>query len=126
MTITGRLTADATVNTVKDGRKVVDFAVAVNERYRPKGATERVKVATFFNCGYWLSEKMAAHLRKSTVVELTGRVYASAYVGNDGTAKASLNFHVSAIRIVAWPKEGAAASQPATSAGATAADDAQV
>jgi single-strand DNA-binding protein len=38
-------------------------------------------------------------------LEVTGRIYVSAYVGTDGTAKASLNCHVSTIKIHAWPKE---------------------
>jgi single-strand DNA-binding protein len=104
MTIIGRITKDAIVNTTKNDRKVVNFSIAMNESYRPKGG-ERVKVTTYCNCSYWLSERMAENLKKGTLLEVTGRVYVSAYVGSDGTAKASLNCHVSAIKIHAWPKE---------------------
>lgn len=104
MTIIGRITKDATVNTTKDDRKVVNFSLAINESYKPKGG-ERVKVTTYCNCSYWLSEKMAENLKKGTLLEVTGRIYVSAYVGADGTAKASLNCHVSSIKIHAWPKE---------------------
>lgn len=104
MTIIGRTTKDAIVNTTKDGRKVVNFSIAINESYKPKGG-ERVKVTTYCNCSYWLSEKIAENLKKGTLLEVTGRIYVSAYVGTDGTAKASLNCHVSAIKIHAWPKE---------------------
>ena len=104
MTIIGRITKDAIVNTTKDNRKVVNFSLAINESYQPKGG-ERVKVTTYCNCSYWLSEKIAGNLKKGTLLEVAGRIYVSAFVGTDGTAKASLNCHVSAIKIHAWPKE---------------------
>lgn len=63
MTITGRLTKDAVVNQLKDERNVVNFSVAINDSYKPKGG-ERTKVTTYCNCSYWISEKVAEHLRK--------------------------------------------------------------
>jgi single-strand DNA-binding protein len=104
MTIIGRITKDAIVNTTKDGRNVVNFSIAINESYKPKGGN-RVKVTTYCNCSYWLSEKIAENLKKGTLLEVTGRIYVSSYVSSDGTAKASLNCHVSNIKIHAWPKE---------------------
>lgn len=114
MTITGRLTADAAVNTTKDERKVVNFSVAINDRYKKNG--EVVKTATYYNCSYWISEKLAEQLKKSTLVELTGRIYVTPYVGKDGTAKASLNCHVSTVKILAWPKEAEVTGGDATTA----------
>jgi single-strand DNA-binding protein len=104
MTIIGRITKDAAVNTLKDDRKVVNFSIAMNESYKPKGS-ERVKVTNYCNCSYWLSEKIAGHLKRGTLLEVTGRIYVTGFVGKDGTAKASLNCHVSAIKIHAWPEE---------------------
>lgn len=49
MTIIGRITKDAVVNTLKDDRKVVNFYLAINETYKPKGG-ERTKVTTYCNC----------------------------------------------------------------------------
>ncbi|RYZ30479.1 MAG: single-stranded DNA-binding protein [Chitinophagaceae bacterium] len=104
MTIIGRITKDAVVNSLKDDRKVVNFSIAINETYKPKGG-ERTKVTTYCNCSYWLSEKIADNLKKGTLLEVTGRIYVSAFVGTDGTAKASLNCHVNNIKIHGWPKE---------------------
>jgi len=112
MTITGRLTADAVVNTLKDSRKVVHFSIAINDTYKPKGG-ERVKVTTYCNCSYWVSEKITAYLKKATLVELTGRIYVTPYVSKDGTAKASLNCHVSNVKFLAAPKEVEVISRPA-------------
>src|ERR1051326_8541967 len=104
MTIVGRITKDAVVNTLKDERKVVNFSIAINESYKPKGG-ERTQVTTYCNCSYWVSEKIAEPLKKGTLLEVIGRIYVSVYVGTDGTAKASLNCHVNTIKIHAWPKE---------------------
>ena len=104
MTITGRLTADATVNTLKDERKVVNFSVAINDSYKPKGG-ERKKVTTYCNCSYWISEKVAPYLTKGTLLELDGRIYVTPYVSKNGEPKASLNCHVSNIKFLAKPME---------------------
>ena len=104
MTITGRLTADATVNTTKDERKVVNFSVAINDSYKPKEG-ERVKVTAYCNCTYWISEKVAQYLTKGTWLELNGRIYVTPYVSKSGEARASLNCHVSNIKFLAKPKE---------------------
>lgn len=104
MTIAGRLTADAAVNTTKDERQVVNFTVAVNDRYKNREG-EVVKVTAYYNCSYWISPKMAQYLKKATLVEIDGRVNVNPYVGKDGTAKASMTCHVNNIKILAWPKE---------------------
>jgi len=104
MTITGRLTNDAVVNVLKDGRKVVNFSLAINDSYKPKGG-ERQKVTTYCNGSYWISEKVAQYLKKGTLLELTGRIYVKPYVSKDGTANASLNCHVSNIKFLAKPKD---------------------
>jgi len=103
MTIIGRITKDAVVNTLENDRKVVNFSIAVNETYKPKGG-ELVKLTTYFNCAYWISNKIADKLKKSTLVEVTGRLFVKPYIGAEGNAKASLNCHVSSIKIHAWPK----------------------
>ena len=100
MTITGRLTADAVVATLKDERKVVNFSVAINDSYKLKGG-ERVQVTTYCNCSYWISDKIGAYLKKGTLVELTGRIYVTPYVSKAGEAKASLNCHVGNVKFLA-------------------------
>lgn len=104
MTIVGRLTRDAVVNILKDEREVVNFSIAVNDYHKPKNG-EATQLTTYYNCSYWISSKVAANLRKGTLIEVSGRIYVTAYSGADGTAKASLNCHVNNIKIHAWPKE---------------------
>jgi single-strand DNA-binding protein len=105
MVLVGRITKDAVVNTLKDEREVVNFALAINDAYKPKGATERVKLTTYVNCSYWISSKVAERLKKSALVEITGRIFVNAYTDLNGNAKASLNCHVNKIKIHSWGKE---------------------
>jgi single-strand DNA-binding protein len=98
MNITGRVTKDAKVSTLSDSRQVVNFSVAINESYKNKKG-DRVEQTTFFECAYWISPRVAEWLTKGTVVELTGRVSARAWTGNDGEPRAGLNFNTSNIKL---------------------------
>ena len=99
MEITGRLTADAKVSTLKDERQIVNFTIAINDYYKPNGSKESKKLATYVQCAYWVNSKVAKHLAKGALVELSGRIGVNAYIHMDGTARASLTFHVNSIKI---------------------------
>lgn len=98
MEITGRVTADAKVRSLSEGKQVVNFSVAVNDSYKAKNG-ERVTQTEFFDCSYWIGTGIAQYLTKGTVVELSGRVSARAWVDGQGQAKAGLNFHTSKITL---------------------------
>lgn len=83
MEIIGRLTADALVSEIKDGRKVVNFNVAVNDYFKTKAGEART-VTEFFRCGYWIIPRVARLLTKGTLVSLYGRAGVEAYMGKDG------------------------------------------
>jgi single-strand DNA-binding protein len=99
MELIGRVTANATVNTTKDGRKVVHFSIAMNDSYKPKDSDEWKKLTTFVNCSYWMREGIAKHLLKGSLVEVYGRISVSAWTNVQGEAKGSLNFHVNNIKL---------------------------
>lgn len=99
MEITGRLTADAKVSELSDGRKVVGFSVAINDSYRDRQG-ERKQLTTYFNCSYWLSDKIAVRLTKGSIVSLFGRVGVRAYNNMDGEAVGSLTFHCNNIKFI--------------------------
>jgi single-strand DNA-binding protein len=105
MELVGRITKDAVVSQLKNERKVVNFSIAVNDYYKPKGSAEGVKLTTYVNCSYWISSKIAERLTKGSLVEIAGRIYVNAYIGADGEAKASLNCHVSSIKIHSFGKQ---------------------
>jgi single-strand DNA-binding protein len=121
MVLIGRLTNDATVFTTKDERKVVNFTVAVNDSYKPKGSTEWKTSTTYYTCGYWITPEVAKVLKKGALVELSGRVYATSYTDMEGNVKASLNLHVDTIKVHAQAK--ATATQAVTAEKAEETDD---
>ena len=97
MNIIGRVTKDAQVRTLSNSKQVVNFSIATNDSYRNK-AGERIEQTTYFDCAYWLSVKVATILTKGTLVELTGRVSARGWTGNNGEVYAGLNFNTSQIK----------------------------
>lgn len=94
--IIGRLTRDAEIRSVGNEKTVVSFSLAVNDSYRRKDG-ERVQLTEFFNCSYWLGTAVAEYLTKGTIVELNGRISASAWMDQEGNPRASLEFNTSQI-----------------------------
>jgi len=116
--ITGRVTGDATVKTLKDDRKVVSFAVAVNDYFKTKDGEKRSEVR-YFSCSYWISTKIADSLKKGSIVSLFGKVNLNIYKGGDGETHANLTFHVNNIKIITQGKNIA----PALAVAGEATDD---
>ncbi|TWI85766.1 single-strand DNA-binding protein [Lacibacter cauensis] len=99
MEIIGRMTADASVNQTKTGKKVVNFSIAINDTYKAKESGELVKNVTYINCAYWLSAGIAPYLTKGTVVECAGRIAADTWTNKAGEVKARLTFTASRIKL---------------------------
>lgn len=112
MLVIGRITKDAVVKQLSDERQVVEFSIAVNDWYKPKGSDQGVKVTTYFNCSYWINTAIAERLKKSALVELYGRVSINAYNDLEGNAKGSLNFHINNIKVLQTTKQEVADSIP--------------
>lgn len=105
MEITGRLTADAVVQKVNNDKQVVNFSIAINDNYKPKGSTEVREVVTYIDCSYWLNTKTAQWLKKGTLVQLFGRIGMSVYNNSEGAAVGSLTFHTNNIKILVFAKK---------------------
>ncbi|GGA88013.1 hypothetical protein GCM10008015_30730 [Flavobacterium palustre] len=104
MEITGRLTADATVHKVGENKEVVNFSIAINDSYKPKGSSEVKEVVTYINCSYWLNSKTAQWLKKGALVQLFGRIGLNVYSSSDGRALGSLTFHTNNLKIIVFAK----------------------
>lgn len=113
MEISGRITKDAVTAKVSNDREVVNFSIAINDSYRPKGTDELKKIVTYIDCSYWMGSKMAQWLKKGTVVELFGRIGLNVYTNAEGKALGSLTFHTSNIKILVFPKTDNTAEVPA-------------
>jgi single-strand DNA-binding protein len=105
MEITGRVTANAVVNKVNAHNEVVNFSIAINDNYKPKGSTEVKEVVTYINCSYWLSAKTAEWLKKGALVQLFGRIGLNVYSNTEGKALGSLTFHTNNIKILVFAKK---------------------
>jgi single-strand DNA-binding protein len=105
MEITGRLTADASVQKVNNDKQVVNFSIAINDNYKPKGSTELKEVVTYIECSYWLNTATAQWLKKGTFVQLFGRIGINVYNNSQGVAVGSLTFHTNNIKILVFPKK---------------------
>ncbi|GAA3989852.1 single-stranded DNA-binding protein [Mucilaginibacter dorajii] len=78
MLFTGRLTGDAAVKTVNGDKQLINFTVAINQRWKDK-AGEKKEKAAFIDCTYWRHTGLAEYLSKGAVVEILGWVEAEAY-----------------------------------------------
>ena len=112
-TIVGRITQNAKINILKNDKKVVNFSVAINDSYKTKQG-ERKEQTTYYNCSYWINAKIAEYLIKGTLVELSGRISSSAWIGKDGEIKSGLNFHTSNIKLHGGKQKSESNSYPAT------------
>jgi single-strand DNA-binding protein len=112
MVLIGRLVKDAVVTQLKDDRQVVNFSLAINDNYRPKGSDKWVTVTTYINCAYWISSKIAERLKKGNLIEVTGRLAVSAYTDMQGEAKGTLNCHVDTIKVHQQMKGDAVKTEP--------------
>ncbi|WP_426484638.1 single-stranded DNA-binding protein [Flavobacterium sp. 2] len=120
MEISGRIVKDAVTAKVSNDREVVNFSIAVNDSYRPKGSAELKKIVTYIDCSYWMSAKMAQWLKKGTMVELFGRIGLNVYTNAEGKALGSLTFHTSNIKILVFPKTENTVDVPAVQSKRTA------
>lgn len=114
MEFTGRITADAKINTVKGDKEVVNFSVAINDRYKPKGSTEVKEFVTYINVAWWMGTGITKILRKGAIVTIAGRLYVNAYNDLQGNPKASINCHASEIKLVQGSKIPATGEQEPT------------
>jgi len=108
--IIGRLTGDAVVKTVGD-REVVNFTIAINDWYKPKGANEGVEQVTYIQCGYWFNTSSAATLKRGAIVEAGGRLFPTAYM-KDNEPQGRINMQAQHIKVHAFAKKNEPHEEP--------------
>jgi len=87
--IIGNLCADPVSRNTPDGKPVCNFNVAVNRRKRDANGNN---VADFFRISAWgaLGENCQKYLAKGRKVAVAGQVSVHPFLGQDGTAKATI------------------------------------
>lgn len=104
MEFTGTITSDANVTTVKGGKEVVNFSVAINDRYKPNGALEAKEFTTYINIAWWMGKGIAKILNKGVIVTISGRLFVKAYNDKSGNVKGSINCHADLIKLIRGKK----------------------
>lgn len=122
-TIIGNVTANATVQQTPDGRTVVNFTIAENDRFNVKGSKEPTQVTNFYKCSYWMGAGIAPHIQKGMLIQVIGRIGLSVWISKAGEAKGNLTVHVQEIKLhgKANPDKAIPPDTPAITE--TAADD---
>ena len=128
MLFTGRLTGNAAVKTVKENKTIINFTVAINQKWKSKTGEKKEKTA-FVDCAYWRSPGIAEFLTKGAVVEIFGWIEAQAYQSKNDGAKARLTCTCDTIKLFSLNAGSGQASvradnkASATGVGANADDD---
>lgn len=115
MEFTGRITSDAKTSVVSGGKEVVNFSIAINDRYRAKGSSETKEFTTYIDVAWWMNPGISKILRKGAIVTVSGRIYPRAYNDMQGNSKASINCHADKIKLLHKAKPSTAEETPARS-----------
>ena len=114
--VVGNLGRDPEMRYTPSGTAVTNFTVAVNRRYTGKDGETREKT-TWFRVTAWdkLAELCNQYLSKGRLVLVEGEIEASAFTGQDGDPKASLELTARNVRFLGGPNGDASeqASKPA-------------
>ena len=114
LTIIGNLTRAPEARATADGNTVTAFTVAVN-----RGSKNGHPVADFIRVSAWnkLGENCEKYLDKGKKVCVTGPVRASAYMGQDGAPRASLEMTALEVEFLTPKGENVESSAPAVENG---------
>jgi len=126
MLFTGRLTANAEVNAVKGDKQVINFTVAISQKWKNKAGEKKEKTA-FVECAYWRNSGIAEYLTKGAVVEISGWMEAQGYESKKDGIRARLICTCDTIKLFSLVAKAAdptdSAEKRAVTAGANSKDD---
>lgn len=100
-TLIGNLGRDPELRYTPNGQAVTDFSVAVNRKWKSKDGTPGEET-TWFKVTCWgsLAETTNQYLSKGRQVMIVGRVKASAWIGQDGEARATLELTAQEVKFL--------------------------
>lgn len=112
-TVIGHIGQDAQTKTLDNGRVVTQFSVAHTENWKDNKG-EKQQRTTWVNCSYFTTDVpgVSAYLLKGSIVCVTGKVSARAYLLANGQPAASLDINVDNIRLISMPKREEATPLP--------------
>lgn len=91
--IIGNCGRDPETRFLQSGAQVTDFSVAVTTSWTDKDTGDRKEKTNWYKVTAWrgLADICAKYVKKGMSVMVSGTVSASAYMGQDGQARASLD-----------------------------------
>lgn len=97
--VIGNLARDCVVNNV-NGKNVINFNVAHNEKYKDQQGQQKDKTV-WVDCAYWTDRTaIAPYLKKGTQVYAEGIPDIRTYTTNDGRQGATLSLRVSIVQLL--------------------------
>jgi len=104
--IQGNVGREPEMRYTQSGVAVCDFSVAVNRTWTQDG--QKREEVTWFKVSAWraLAEICNQYVRKGAPILVAGRVSVSAYVGQDGEARASLELTAQDVTLLGGRDEG--------------------
>ena len=110
--IVGNVGRDPELRYTQSGTAVCDFSVAVSRKWTDRNSNEPREKTIWFRVTAWrsLAETCNQFVRKGMQIMVTGEVDASAYVGQDGEARASLDLTAQNVQYLG-SREGAREAQ---------------
>jgi single-strand DNA-binding protein len=107
--IVGNVGRDAELRYTPSGVAVCDFSVAVSRRWTDRTSNEQREKTVWFKVSAWrgLAETANQYVRKGMQIMVTGEIEASAFTGQDGTPRASLDLTARDIQFLGRRGEGA-------------------
>mgnify|MGYP001600277225 CR=1 FL=1 len=105
ISIIGNVTKDAEVRAFEGGRSVINFDVAVNERYKDKNGQKQERTS-YIRCAMWRENTtIAQYITKGTKLYVEGSPDADAYINKEGKAVGNIKVNVREIEFLGGAKK---------------------
>lgn len=113
VTIIGRLGGDPSMRYTSSGVAVTSFSVATSRKWTDAAGAAQERT-TWFKVSAWrkLAETCNQYLHKGQLVMVEGEIDASAWTGQDGTAKATLELTARTVKFLSKSGEAQEAAIP--------------
>ncbi|HEY4797489.1 MAG TPA: single-stranded DNA-binding protein [Bacteroidia bacterium] len=98
--IIGNVTKDAEIRSFEGGRSVINFDVAVNERFKDRNGQKQERTS-YIRCAMWRDNtSIAQYITKGTKLYVEGSPDADAYMNKEGKAVGNLKVNVREIEFL--------------------------
>ena len=105
ISIIGNVTNDAEVRNFEGSKSVINFDVAVNERFKDKNGQKQERTS-YIRCAMWRdATTIAQYITKGTKLYVEGSPDADAYINKEGKAVGNIKINVREIEFLGGTKK---------------------